>query len=721
MKGFKCIEDFTISDCCSFLKIEYSKLPEVLNNIQATENNSKVIAHIRKCLEKDRNKFASCSTIKQYKAYLSAYPDGLYRRQAAEKIDLLKAEEEEKSFYDANKLSIAGCEAYLKRYPNGRFAKDASLRREDFYFIKWKNSQSGCEQYLVNFPNGRHVAEAKRKIDKAKKNRRILLIATIIIILLLIIGFNGAGQITFSNANDAKQENQHHPAHPAVNIYLAYSSPRMLVLPSVVIAQSSNNKKIHFSKEGGSQEVNFSSGADDDNIEIYTSSSWINVSKSSAGKIVISVSKNEGAERSGTIEVKAYSTLFGIRTSSSTGTIHVTQATGYASYINAIPNDITFSKDGGTKNIKIETDGYWDIEDLIPVWVNVTRNGDYIILNAKENSGASRSGSFIVKSGRIERQINISQKERMSSYLIPSLTDVSISHTGGTRTVLISADGTWSIGVGTRSWIDLSVSGNTITLDIEENSSSASRDDYFTIKSGNLEKRINISQTGKSATRLSVSTDNVSFSSSGGSRSITVSTDGEWRISTETNSWGHTSINGNTITLRVDANDGDSRTDYFVVKSGSMEKRINISQDGSLATYLRLSKSTIEASRSGTGYNECYAVDVYTDGDNVTATTSASWIDVDVVGGDRIEIETSKNTGSRRTATITVKADRQSKQIKVSQKGISNCTNCYNWQYGYSTGQVWGVVGYYYVGWTQFPQYGWVQCPVCGGSGTIEN
>lgn len=180
MKGFKCIEDFTISDCCSFLKIEHSKLPDVLNTIQATDNNSNVIAHIRKCLEKDRNKFASCSTIKQYKAYLSAYPDGLYRKQAAEKIDLLKAEEEEKSFYDANKLSIAGCEAYLKRYPNGRFVKEASLRRDDLYYHKWT-----AKQYLAGFPNGRHVAEAKRRIEE---ERTKLIIAIVIFIIVFLIG-----------------------------------------------------------------------------------------------------------------------------------------------------------------------------------------------------------------------------------------------------------------------------------------------------------------------------------------------------------------------------------------------------------------------------------------------------------------------------------------------------------------------------------------------------
>ena len=363
-------------------------------------------------------------------------------------------------------------------------------------------------------------------------------------------------------------------------------------------------------------------------------------------------------------------------------------------------------------------------------WIDCRVSGKTLYIFANTNSQKERSATITISahssffgnelSDRKQETITVSQETGYASHLSVSNDDVYLSANGGKSAISINTDGIFVVSTAPASWVSTSINGKTLNLECDENSGTA-RNSYLILKSGTKTLRLDITQAGKSATRLSVSTDNVLFSSSGGSRSITVSTDGEWRISTETNSWGHTSINGNTITLRVDANDGDSRTDYFVVKSGSMEKRINISQDGSLATYLRLSKSTIEASRSGTGYNECYAVDVYTDGDNVTATTSASWIDVDVVGGDRIEIETSKNTGSRRTATITVKADRQSKQIKVSQKGISNCTNCYNWQYGYSTGQVWGVVGYYYVGWTQFPQYGWVQCPVCGGSGTIEN
>ena len=299
---------------------------------------------------------------------------------------------------------------------------------------------------------------------------------------------------------------------------------------------------------------------------------------------------------------------------------------------------------------------------------------------------------------------------------------LSFKSSGGTVNLSVSTNRTEVRTSQVPSWVIIeSVTSTSMSVSCSPNNSSSARSGNFYVHAGNKQVKVSVSQAGKSTTRLTTSTDRVSFSSSGGSKTITVFTDGAWRISVGTATWGHTNINGNNITLRVDANYGDYRTDYFIIKSGGLEKKINISQDGSLATYLRLSNSSIEVSRSGTGYNRCYQVNVYTDGKKVTATTSANWIDVDVVGGNSIEIQVSTNTSSRRTATITVKAGNKSQQILVSQKGISNCTNCYNMQYNCSTGLVWGIVGYYYIGWNPMPRYGWVQCPVCGGSGIIEN
>lgn len=645
---FKSIDTLSITECCEQLNLRREDLPEAIQNInEPSERDELLIEQLQSLLNEDKSAIESCRTIEQYEGYLSTWVDGLYQSHARTRIAQLKAVAEELAFYQENKDSISGCEAYLQKYPKGKFVIDA---------------QSTLTQK-----------------KKARKTRNIMLL-----VLFLI----AAGMFAYSNY--------------------------------VPVSYVNVDDNAELNNLGSEISLDISTDAIGSTISAISSEDWIDC-RVSGKTLYISANINPKGERSATITITAHSSFFGNELSDGKQeTITISQETGYASHLSVSNNDVYITANGGKSSITVNTDGIFEVSTAPASWVSTSVNGKTLNLECGENTGIARNSYLILKSGTKTLRLDITQAGKSATRLDVSSSDVEFSADGGSRNIEIYTDGECSISTQPESWAHATINGNSISLRVDENLGTK-RTDYFVIKSGSYTERINISQAGKSATRLSVSTDNVSFSSSGGSRSITVSTDGEWRISTETNSWGHTSINGNTITLRVDANDGDSRTDYFVVKSGSMEKRINISQDGSLATYLRLSKSTIEASRSGTGYNECYAVDVYTDGDNVTATTSASWIDVDVVGGDRIEIETSKNTGSRRTATITVKADRQSKQIKVSQKGISNCTNCYNWQYGYSTGQVWGVVGYYYVGWTQFPQYGWVQCPVCGGSGTIEN
>ena len=645
---FKSIDTLSITECCEQLNLKKEDLPEALQDIiESSERDQLLIEQLQSLLDEDKSAIESCRTIEQYEEYLSTWVDGLYHGYARTRITQLKTAVEELAFYQENKDSISGCEAYLQRYPKGKFVSDAQST----------------------------LAQKK----KARKTRNIILLV-LLIIAAVIFAYCNYVPVSYVNVDDNAELN---------NL-------------------------------GSEISLDISTDAISSTISVTSSEDWIDC-RVSGKTLYISANTNPKKERSATITITAHSSFFGSELSDrKQETITVSQETGYASHLSVSNDDVYLTANGGKSSISINTDGIFAVSTAPASWVSTSINGKTLNLECGENSGIARSSYLVLKSGTKTQRLDITQAGKSATRLDVSTSDIEFSADGGSRIIEIYTDGECSISTQPESWAHATINGNSISLRVDENPGTK-RTDYFVIKSGSYTVRINISQAGKSATRLSVSTDNVSFSSSGGSRTITVSTDGEWRISTETNSWGHTSINGNTVTLRVDANNGDSRTDYFVIKSGNIEKRINISQDGSLATYLRLSKNSIEASRSGTGYNECYAVDVYTDGDNVTATTSASWIDVDVVGGDRIEIETSKNTGSRRTATITVKADRQSKTIKVSQKGISNCTNCYNWQYGYSTGQVWGVIGYYYVGWTQFPQYGWVQCPVCGGSGSVEN
>lgn len=181
-----------------------------------------------------------------------------------------------------------------------------------------------------------------------------------------------------------------------------------------------------------------------------------------------------------------------------------------------------------------------------------------------------------------------SQKQPIKStskknYFSISSQYASFGSDGGNRTFTVSSSAAWKISVNTANWGHLSRSGNTLYLRVDANNSSSSRTDYFTISSGSKSIRVDISQ-GK-GNSLTVSTESLSFSSAGGSRTITVNSNSSWKIGTKTYDWGHLSINGNTVTLRVDANTStSSRTDYFTIKSGNLEKRINISQSGNTQT-----------------------------------------------------------------------------------------------------------------------------------------
>jgi hypothetical protein len=98
--------------------------------------------------------------------------------------------------------------------------------------------------------------------------------------------------------------------------------------------------------------------------------------------------------------------------------------------------------------------------------------------------------------------------------------------------------------------------------------------------------------TPKTAPYLSTSTSSVNFSASGGTREITVNTnDNDWACS-KVSDWCDLAQNGNTIRLVCDANNGNTRSDYFLVYYGergadgkrTQNVRVNVTQDAGVKT-----------------------------------------------------------------------------------------------------------------------------------------
>ena len=244
-------------------------------------------------------------------------------------------------------------------------------------------------------------------------------------------------------------------------------------------------------------------------------------------------------------------------------------------------NKLNFSLSGGTQSITVTTNGEWSIGTNTASWGHLTRNGNQLSIRVDPNtSTTTRTDWFSIKAGNKEQRIKISQ-EGGSATLSVSSNSLNFNSSGGTQSIAITTNGTWSIGTNTASWGHLIGKGNQLSISVDPNTSTTSRTDWFSIKAGNKEQRIYISQEG-SATSLSVSSNSLNFSSSGGTQSITVTTNGIWSIGVSSASWGHLVKDGNQLSIRVDQNTTtSSRSDWFTIKVGDKEQRVNIYQSAS--------------------------------------------------------------------------------------------------------------------------------------------
>ena len=125
----------------------------------------------------------------------------------------------------------------------------------------------------------------------------------------------------------------------------------------------------------------------------------------------------------------------------------------------------------------------------------------------------------------------------------------------------------------------------TVTRKKKKSSGGSSTTTPSTTRGNRIDEYGQVVRTGgnySNSSRLDLSTDSLHFTSSSGSRTITVTTNGTWDISVDAASWAHLSQSGSNLTVRVDQNySSDSRSDYFKLKSGDKEKRVDIYQSGS--------------------------------------------------------------------------------------------------------------------------------------------
>ena len=385
--------------------------------------------------------------------------------------------------------------------------------------------------------------------------------------------------------------------------------------------------------------------------------SWIHLSKD-GNSLNLRVDENTGtSSRSGSFELVA---------GEKNVRVSVTQSGGEIS-LSLSSDDVNFNASGGTKTVTVATNGTWQIGSNSTSWGHVSKNGNQISIRADRNNGSSqRSGSIIIKAGNKEKNIYISQSGTSvsQSNLSVSSDNLQFDSNGGTKTISITSSGAWQIGTNIASWGHLTKNGNQLSVKIDRNSNTTSRSDWFTVKMGSKEKRINISQSG-SLPELSVSSEYLSFSSSGGTRTVSITTNGIWQIGTNIASWGHIAKNGNQLTVRIDQNTSkDARTDWFSVKAGGVEKKIRISQEG-VSTSLSVSSDKINFSSYGSTQN----ITVNSNSDWHVSVGTRYWAHLSKYG-NQLSVRVDQNKKKTpRSDFFKLKADDKEVQVNIYQSG----------------------------------------------------
>jgi outer membrane protein assembly factor BamD (BamD/ComL family) len=131
------------------------------------------------------------NTIDDYQVYLDTYPKGKYAPFAKARIKKLKAaaqaatEQQEQQAWDTaqQENSEDSYGAYLKGYPNGRFAGLAKVRSDKlkndvtakeetdmWHKADSSNDRAAVEGYLNKYPSGRYLAAASAKLKAIKEH-----------------------------------------------------------------------------------------------------------------------------------------------------------------------------------------------------------------------------------------------------------------------------------------------------------------------------------------------------------------------------------------------------------------------------------------------------------------------------------------------------------------------------------------------------------------------
>ena len=282
------------------------------------------------------------------------------------------------------------------------------------------------------------------------------------------------------------------------------------------------------------------------------------------------------------------------------------------------------------------------------------------------------------------KNIDVSQGEKTPSPTPTPASELKVSEPGqfgakgGEQTMTVTATAAWTISKSAESdWLTIKPeSGNAgtaqVTLTVAENTTTGSRTTTLTVKSGELTKNINVSQSAANPV-ISLDTSSMEFISSSGSKSIKITANTLWTVASD-QTWCSVSptsgSNDGSVTVSVGENSSTvERTATITVKSEAGDQTVKVTQSGVSPT-LTLNIDDMEfAAGSGSKIfsiksNTAWAV-----------SSDKNWCSVSPTSGSgdgsvTVSVDENSSTSSR-TATISVESATIKRTLAVTQNGVT--------------------------------------------------
>ncbi len=363
------------------------------------------------------------------------------------------------------------------------------------------------------------------------------------------------------------------------------------VVPDPVLVISANETTLN--ANGGSAQVTVQTNRD---WTAVSDVDWITVDPASgiSGRVTVTIT----AAANATFEQRVGKVTF--KAENLTETFTLTQYAKKPASVSLSSDAFVFAAEGGMNNLIVTSNVDWTAKTN-DSWLTVTPDNGItgasgVVIKAEANSGTEpRTGSVVFTGGDATTTLMVTQLAPASPE-VPSLelsaSTLTFSEEAGENSISVIASVAWRASSDSN-WITIApASGEsgtvTVKITVAANTAEADRGGKVTFTAGDIVRTLIVNQKGKvpeSAPTITLSPVSLTYSSDGGTASVSVTADAAWRASADAD-WitiqpASGAIGTTTIKVTTSANkQANDRAGAVVFTAGSTSVRLSLSQKG---------------------------------------------------------------------------------------------------------------------------------------------